>query len=587
MAQVSKKEIEAYIRAQSPKHGVNPETAINVYRAEGGGANINDPEGFMRSYASKNNRREPSYGPWQNLIGGPGTGYPRGQGNAMLEAGIDPRKPEDVYKAIDWSLDYASKTGWGEWYGAAKVGVGKWDGIEGKGDYSGVGTSSPATAPTAQRPSAQDTIAAFSDSRRTAAAYDLSQFKTPKATTAPAKTIASSANVPKGPLDGRAQSIVQAAIEGNITKFKRAAQMATSRKEGTHGFPYGWLASDPNKEKLGNWFNEELPPAEQAAFKAAMEKPEFQAILPETIGEEPVRAPFLEIVGKIEVPSAAPAQAQKTIAARPTFATAGQTRVSHGAGVSVGEDGERTGPATLAYRAKIAENKAARDAAISRTTSPTSTSPWQKRAEGLMMGEGFDRADRLSEVAAAPTVSSPARPYDMADFRGGYRSPASKEMGDVQVRNGVRIQAKSPQSIALRAFSDPAYRQAMKETNSGMHSGVNPLGQWSGPSLAISARPVSERRDAPSGQAGARPTIAADPYTAGGRIAGPRTGQATYGYSTGSGDKKVTSGTTSGGSKYRSSTDNKNRRTIAVSKNGSTAKYRQTGRRGTAYARVF
>ena len=146
----TKRQIENYIRESAKARGIDPDTAVRVYRSEGGGAALNGPGGFMRSNARKNGIREPSYGPFQSLIGGPGTGFPKGQGNAMLAAGIDPRKPEDVFKAIDWSLNYAAQRGWSEWYGAKAVGIGRYDGLSGAKQVAITGKSSGPTMTASQ-----------------------------------------------------------------------------------------------------------------------------------------------------------------------------------------------------------------------------------------------------------------------------------------------------------------------------------------------------------------------------------------------------------------------------------------------------
>lgn len=113
------------------KHGVNPEIAMKVVGSEGG------HRGWVQSQArNKNGIQEPSYGPFQMLVGGKGTGFPEGLGNRFIkDTGLDPRDPKNAAAAIDYALKEVSKEGWGQWFGAAKVGVGKWDGV-GKGGRS-------------------------------------------------------------------------------------------------------------------------------------------------------------------------------------------------------------------------------------------------------------------------------------------------------------------------------------------------------------------------------------------------------------------------------------------------------------------
>ena len=118
--------IEAYIRQAAAARGIDPDVAVTVARSEGG---LKDPT--RRAGYVKNGMREPSYGPFQLLVGGEGTGFPKGMGNDALAAGIDPRDPNQWQRGIDFALDGAAKNGWGAWYGAAKAGIGNRQGIGG------------------------------------------------------------------------------------------------------------------------------------------------------------------------------------------------------------------------------------------------------------------------------------------------------------------------------------------------------------------------------------------------------------------------------------------------------------------------
>ncbi|TBG78624.1 hypothetical protein ELG76_04210 [Rhizobium leguminosarum] len=118
--------LEQYIRQAAAARGIDPEIAVRVAKSEGG---LNDP--IRQSGVMKNGAREPSYGPFQLLIGGGGSGFPEGLGNRAVAAGIDPRNPNDAYRGIDFALDEASKKGWGQWYGAKAAGLGNFAGIGG------------------------------------------------------------------------------------------------------------------------------------------------------------------------------------------------------------------------------------------------------------------------------------------------------------------------------------------------------------------------------------------------------------------------------------------------------------------------
>lgn len=119
--------LEQYIRQAAAARGIDPDVAVRVAKSEGG---LNDP--IRQSGVMKGGVREPSYGPFQLLIGGNGTNFPEGLGNRAVAAGIDPRNPNDAYRAIDFALDEAGKKGWGQWYGAKAAGLDNFAGIGGR-----------------------------------------------------------------------------------------------------------------------------------------------------------------------------------------------------------------------------------------------------------------------------------------------------------------------------------------------------------------------------------------------------------------------------------------------------------------------
>jgi hypothetical protein len=111
--------IEAYIRQVAPRYGIDPDVAVRVANSEGG---LSDP--FRQGEAMLRYGREESYGPFQlHMRWG-------GLGTRALAAGIDPRK--DWEGGVDYALQEAGKRGWGQWFGAAKAGIGNYDGIGGK-----------------------------------------------------------------------------------------------------------------------------------------------------------------------------------------------------------------------------------------------------------------------------------------------------------------------------------------------------------------------------------------------------------------------------------------------------------------------
>jgi hypothetical protein len=105
-------DVLSFISETAPKFGIPVEDAVSVWEGEGKGA--------WQSNYKKGGLREPSYGPYQLLKGGKGTGYPRGLGNAFMEeTGLDPADPANWKAATEYALRTAANEGWRQWYGAS------------------------------------------------------------------------------------------------------------------------------------------------------------------------------------------------------------------------------------------------------------------------------------------------------------------------------------------------------------------------------------------------------------------------------------------------------------------------------------
>ncbi|GAB4071769.1 phage tail length tape measure family protein [Ancylobacter sonchi] len=116
---VASGDVADYIRKAATARGIDPNVALAVARSEGGLDSWNLQSGVM-----KNGVQEPSFGPYQLYMGG-------GLGNEfMKQTGLDPRLASNGPAGVDFALDYASKNGWGAWYGAKNTGIGNWDGID-------------------------------------------------------------------------------------------------------------------------------------------------------------------------------------------------------------------------------------------------------------------------------------------------------------------------------------------------------------------------------------------------------------------------------------------------------------------------
>ena len=116
-------QMEKWIRTYADRHGVDPDIAVKVWKSEGGmDYQSNIKKGNQQKYKGK----EDSWGPFQLYRGG-------GLGNAWEKTyNKDLRTANDpvsIQQQIDFALQNAAKSGWGQWYGAAKVGIGNKDGI--------------------------------------------------------------------------------------------------------------------------------------------------------------------------------------------------------------------------------------------------------------------------------------------------------------------------------------------------------------------------------------------------------------------------------------------------------------------------
>lgn len=112
-------EEEQYIRQKAIADGLPPDDAVAVAQSEGG---LTNP--FQRGLGKAPKSQDPalgstenSFGPYQLYISGNGAGL----GDNALAAGVDPRK--DWKAGVDYALDTAKHEGWGQWYGARKIGL--------------------------------------------------------------------------------------------------------------------------------------------------------------------------------------------------------------------------------------------------------------------------------------------------------------------------------------------------------------------------------------------------------------------------------------------------------------------------------
>jgi hypothetical protein len=110
----SQAEKEAFIRAEATKRGIDPNVAMAVARSEG-----------FSSFTGDNGT---SFGAFQLHV------TPGGRGNAVgdkfrRDTGLDPSDPANERRGITYALDNIKAGGWGPYHGAAKSGIGAWQGI--------------------------------------------------------------------------------------------------------------------------------------------------------------------------------------------------------------------------------------------------------------------------------------------------------------------------------------------------------------------------------------------------------------------------------------------------------------------------
>jgi hypothetical protein len=107
---------EAYIRQVAAQIGINPDDAVRVAKSEG-----------FNAFTGDNGT---SFGAFQLHV------TPNGRGHAVgdqfrADTGLDPSNPANERASIDYALNWARKHGWGDFHGAARVGMGQWQGIGG------------------------------------------------------------------------------------------------------------------------------------------------------------------------------------------------------------------------------------------------------------------------------------------------------------------------------------------------------------------------------------------------------------------------------------------------------------------------
>jgi hypothetical protein len=122
--QASGGDLESIVRDSAARYGIDPDTAVRVAMSEGG-----------LSEGARPGDSGSSFGPFQLHYGDVASGgnAVSGLGDAFTAAtGLDARDPNNAAAAIDYALSNVTKSGWGPFHGAARVGIGPMDGIGGR-----------------------------------------------------------------------------------------------------------------------------------------------------------------------------------------------------------------------------------------------------------------------------------------------------------------------------------------------------------------------------------------------------------------------------------------------------------------------
>lgn len=132
---LSNAEIEGIVRHEATLRGIDPDVAVAVWSSEGKGSY---QSGIVPTNPNvgTNNGFEASYGPFQLYTGGGlGNKYQTITGKDLTTDNT----PLGIISQIQFALDEAATSGWGAWYGAAKVGVSNFDGLAGAKPVNNLG----------------------------------------------------------------------------------------------------------------------------------------------------------------------------------------------------------------------------------------------------------------------------------------------------------------------------------------------------------------------------------------------------------------------------------------------------------------
>lgn len=118
-------EVEAFIRSEAERRGINGDAAVAVANSEGSASDYARRGTFPTGS---------SWWPFQLHYGGAGYEYlgtAAGMGNTFTaKTGWQPGEVAAWRDSIRYALDHARLYGWGAWYGAAAIGIVGYHGID-------------------------------------------------------------------------------------------------------------------------------------------------------------------------------------------------------------------------------------------------------------------------------------------------------------------------------------------------------------------------------------------------------------------------------------------------------------------------
>ncbi|MFA7308183.1 MAG: phage tail length tape measure family protein [Hyphomicrobium sp.] len=118
-----------FIRSEAARMGIDPSVALRVARSEGLGSFTGDKGSSFGAFQLHRG----GIAKGGNAVGGMGDDFAR-------RTGLDPSNPANERATISFALEQAKRMGWGPFHGAARAGIGRFEGIGGINDNAASGS---------------------------------------------------------------------------------------------------------------------------------------------------------------------------------------------------------------------------------------------------------------------------------------------------------------------------------------------------------------------------------------------------------------------------------------------------------------